>query len=93
VPEIPEEAEPQPWHDLYWSAWEALSSDRQYGAFGGESRVPFTALDRYARRYGITGQAFDTFIRLFGEIDDEWLAWRAEKAKKDEERRRGGRRE
>lgn len=81
IPKPPVEATPELWHDFYWRAFEALRYDRQYGAFGGESPIGFVAIDAYARRYGIDGDAFDRFMRLVNAIDDEWLGWKAERAK------------
>jgi hypothetical protein len=36
-------------------------------------RLPFSAIDRYATRYGIRGAAFDLFLRLIDILDDEYL--------------------
>jgi hypothetical protein len=81
IPKPPEDAAPELWHDFYWRAFEALRYDRQYGALGGESPISFLAIDAYARRYGIESDAFDRFLRLVNAIDDEWMKWRAERAK------------
>jgi hypothetical protein len=54
-------------------AWQALRFDRQYFAFGGETPIGFMALDAYARRYGIEGEAFDRYLTFMTEIDEEWL--------------------
>ncbi|WP_446680318.1 phage tail assembly chaperone [Aminobacter aminovorans] len=78
----PDEAEPQPWHDLYWRAWDALKADRQFGAMGGASAVPYSALSRYARDHGITGSDFRLFQVLFRAIDAEWLTMEAAKGNK-----------
>lgn len=66
-------------------AWQALRFDRQYFAFGGETPISFLALDRYAQRYGIEGEAFDRFLAFMTEIDDEWLDHVAAQAKKTED--------
>ena len=58
-------------------AWERLKFDRQYGAFGGEGPISFVALDTYARRYGIEGEAFDRFLTFMTQLDDEWLEYAA----------------
>lgn len=81
IPQPPPDAAPELWHDFYWRAFEALRYDRHYGAWGGESPIAFVAIDAYARRYGIEGEAFDRFIGLINAIDDEWLSWKAERAK------------
>lgn len=85
VPKRPPEARSEIWHEFYWRAWSALRFDRPYGAMGGEMPVSFLALDAYARRYGIEGEAFDRFHKFMTAIDGEWLAYVAEKAKAREE--------
>jgi len=66
---------------LYFTAWDRLRFDRSYGAMGGESPVPYTALSRYAADQDIVGDDFDLFLTLFGALDQEWLAWQANKTK------------
>jgi hypothetical protein len=56
-------------------AWQTLRYDRQYFAFGGETPISFLALDRYAQRYGIEGEAFDRFLAFMEALDDEWLEY------------------
>lgn len=71
------------WHSFYLHAWEVLRFDRQYGAFGGETPISFMALDAYARRYGIEGEAFDRFLSFMTALDDEWLQYKAKQEKQD----------
>lgn len=52
-----------------------LRFDRQYGAFGGETPISFMALNGYARRYGIEGEAFERFLAFLTALDDEWLEY------------------
>ncbi len=59
-------------------AWQALRFDRQYFAFGGETPISFMALDGYARRYGIEGEAFERFLAFMTALDDEWQEYRAQ---------------
>lgn len=40
-------------------------------------RIPFTAVDAFARRYAIAGEGFDTFRRLVEAMDAAWLATHA----------------
>lgn len=40
---------------------------------GGIGRIYFTAIDRYALRYGITGQAFDDFLLFIRALDDVFI--------------------
>ncbi|WP_448113062.1 phage tail assembly chaperone [Mesorhizobium amorphae] len=76
VEKPPPEAELEPWHAFYFRAWDLLQCDRQYFAFGGELPISFGALDRYARRYGIEGEAFERFLAFMSAMDDEWLNYR-----------------
>lgn len=46
---------------------------------GGASAIPFTAIDAWARRYGIEGDGFDEFLRLIRAADGAWLDWRSER--------------
>lgn len=55
---------------------------------GGESPISFMALDAYARRYSIEGEAFDRFLTFMSALDDEWLEYQAKKAKEAEEERK-----
>jgi hypothetical protein len=76
-------AEPEAWHAFYLRAWSVLRFDRQYGAFGGETPISFMALDGYARRYGIEGEAFERFLAFMTALDDEWLEYRAQSEKSE----------
>lgn len=82
VDERPEEAEPEPWHGLYWDAWDALRYDRQY-LMGGETPISYAAISRYARDNGIAGEDFETFHQMLTAIDDEWLEHAARKRKEE----------
>lgn len=73
MPQAPPEAEPQPWHGLYWRAWDDLRYDRQYGAFGGEAPISYTTIRDWARDHGIAGDEFHIFKTLFTALDDTWL--------------------
>lgn len=42
-------------------------------------RIPFSALDRYARRFGIGGDAFDLLVALIEPLDLEYLDWDRER--------------
>jgi len=41
------------------------------------------ALDGYARRYGIEGEAFERFLAFMTALDDEWLEYRAQTEKSE----------
>lgn len=55
---------------------------------GGVSRIYFTAIDCYARRYRIEGCAFEIFRQLVGAMDDEYLDWENERQKAEAEKRK-----
>lgn len=52
---------------------------------GGETPISFMALDAYARRYGIEGEAFERFIIFMTAIDEEWLEYQAKQDKEGAE--------
>ena len=81
APQPPADAAPQPFHDLYWRAWRAIRFDRQYGAFGGESRLSYATISQYARDHAITGEAFLTFQSVMRGLDEEWLDFVAARSK------------
>lgn len=73
-----------PEYEPFYEAWETLRHDRQFGAMGGVSRIPFSAIDLWARRYEVDGEEFDLFVTLIAAIDDEFIAWLAkQKPSKD----------
>lgn len=56
-----------------WGAFWALSNDRQIG-FGVLGPISFSAIDQYARRYGVTGtDEFDRLAALVRAMDGAWL--------------------
>ena len=56
-----------------WGAFWALSNDRQIG-FGVLGPISFSAIDRYARRYGVVGtDDFDRLATLVRAMDGAWL--------------------
>jgi hypothetical protein len=55
------------------------------GAGGGvielvPGRIPFVAIDAFARRMRINGEEFDRLIRLMSELDSEFIAVWEERA-------------
>lgn len=57
----------------YLDAFAELASCRPM-AMSGIGPIPWTALDTYARRHGIAGEAFETFALLIAALDTAWLA-------------------
>lgn len=75
---------PDLWPHLhfYSSAFSQLSTERPLGAMGGCGAVPWSAIDRFAARYGIDDlDMFERFERLIRAQDRVYLADVAERAK------------
>lgn len=54
--------------DHIWNAFQIVSTDRPSGM--GLAPIPFSAIDRFARRYEIRSvDEFDRLRRLIGEMD------------------------
>lgn len=53
-------------------------------------RIPFAAIDRYAKRFGIEGEAFDLMLALFTPLDETYLAWEREQAEERARARQSG---
>ena len=65
-----------------WDCFHELHGDRHTGAMGGVGALPFTAIDRWAIRFGITDpDEFDAFNTLLRVMDAAYLEHLAEKAK------------
>ena len=63
---------PAPHLAFIWSAFWDLSTDRSSGM--GVGPIPFSAIDRFAERYGIHDlDDFDTFKALIHEMDGVYL--------------------
>jgi hypothetical protein len=56
-----------------WAAFGALSTDRPVGM--GRGPIPWGSIDRYADRYGITGDDFDRFCALIRALDAVYLSF------------------
>ncbi len=64
------------------AAWDELCSDRPIGNVVGS--IPFTAIDRYAARYGFDDpDDFDLLRRAIRAMDFAYLEWAAEQVKKE----------
>ncbi len=65
-----------------WDAYTSLDRDRQI-TMSGPGPIPFSSIDRYARRYGIDeiGE-FDRFRRMIMAMDAEYLKFVAEQQPK-----------
>ena len=73
------------WHQFYWDAWHALKYDRPFAGMSGmELPISYIAIDAYARRHGVEGQAFDRLIRFVSAIDFAHLEIQREAMKVDD---------
>lgn len=72
---VPEEVIPPeilPECEFALEAFHELKTDRQGGFIYGP--IPWTAIDAYARRYGITDtEEFDDFVLMIRAMDDVYL--------------------
>lgn len=70
--------DPEPHLFFEWEAFYSLSNDRQIGM--GIGPIPWSAIDRYARRFGIDGaDEFDAFAFLIRSMDGAFLRREAER--------------
>lgn len=56
-----------------------MSSDRSVGM--GLGPIPFSSIDRYARRFGLTLDEYDFFRRAMRAMDEIFLEHQAVKAR------------
>jgi hypothetical protein len=58
----------------YWTAFAMLSRDRPASGLEGPAAIPWTAMDAYARRFGIKRvDDFNLFARLVIAMDAAYL--------------------
>ncbi|HEV7416044.1 MAG TPA: hypothetical protein VGN98_07790 [Tianweitania sediminis] len=64
--------------EQYWRAFWELTTDRPVGM--GVGSIPFSAIDRYATRFGIDeAEHFERFAALIRRMDGVYLKWSSEK--------------
>ncbi|WP_425515124.1 phage tail assembly chaperone [Methylorubrum populi] len=64
-----------------WGAFHDLRDERALG-FGSVGAIPWSAMDRYAQRSGLSdSDEFARFTALLRAMDAVWLAWMREKMK------------
>lgn len=88
-----------PGAEFAWAAFRRLHADRPHLVTGvgvpmggtiiepRPGRIPFSAIDGYARRYGIEGSTFDVLVSVIDACDAEFLAVDAERARERAARR------
>lgn len=67
--------------DYYLEVYLDLCSDKDVGF--GEGPIPWTSLDKYARRYNIEGEEFERLVQLIRIVDSELLKTKQKKAKRE----------
>jgi hypothetical protein len=68
-----EDFDPEPWHEMYFRAFDELRFDRFFGAFGGEGPISYVAKSRYAEDFGLMGVELRRFHMFMNVIDEEHL--------------------
>lgn len=67
--------------DYYLDIYLDLCSDKSVGF--GEGPIPWSAMDRYARRYNIEDEEFDRLVYIIKYVDSELMQYRQKKNKRE----------
>ena len=59
---------------LYRRAWRDLHSSRPIG-MAGPGRIPWTAVNEWAKRHGVEGEQFDMLVECVEAQDEAYLAY------------------
>lgn len=78
------EAAPKQEHDLYWDAFNELSTERYIGMSVGP--IPVSKVWQLAREYGLTIQEQDTFVYIIRVLDAEYMNLVQERSKNSQSR-------
>lgn len=81
--EAAQDAELSEWASGYWLAWHKLSKDRPLGAMGGAGNIPWSSIERYARRDSFDA---DVLARMMWAMDDVYLSWLSDQMNKQTEK-------
>ena len=73
LPCVAARTDPAPHLLVEWEAFGALSTDRPVAMERGP--IPWSAIDRFARRHHIDGDGFERFHRLIRAMDVAYLAY------------------
>lgn len=58
---------------MFWEAFEELSTCRGYIGFSGlPGPIPWTAIERYASKHGFVREHFDDLVTIIRAVDDEF---------------------
>ncbi|MUZ53022.1 hypothetical protein GOZ97_07390 [Agrobacterium vitis] len=75
----------EPWHNLYFRAFDDLQYDRFFGAMGGEGPITYLALSQWARDHAVYGEDFHEFKIFMNAVDAEWLQMQRERSETERE--------
>ena len=67
-------------NELYYLAYTELMADRKEGF--GEGEVPWSSVDRWARRHELTDEEADDLHYVVGRLDRAYLDYKASKRPK-----------
>lgn len=73
-----------------WEAFQRLTGERQLG-WGVPGRVPWTAIDRYAERFGWHDDQYLYFLEIIEQLDRAYLEYQAERLEDDRREREAAR--
>ena len=65
--------------DLYWKAFQDLSSDRDIGM--GVGPIPWSSLNAWAARNSIRGDDFERFVMVLRGLDNIYMEKQGKKTK------------
>jgi hypothetical protein len=85
---LPGEAELPKGAEIYLDAFWQLTTDRPQSGFAVHP-IPFAAIDAYARRYCIQGEAFEDLVNAVRAADQVFMAVMAERLKAERDKARG----
>ena len=82
---IPDKEYPEldPLELVYWNHFQELQSERPLGAMGGAGSIPWSSIDRYAERFGFTGDHYLQFLNIMRFLDGLWLKMIHDKHEKE----------
>ena len=68
--------------ELYYQAFQKLSTTRPL-TMGGEGPIPWDKIALYCEKRDIAGEQAEDFEFVIEQVDDAYLKWRADQAKKN----------
>lgn len=77
-----EQPEILPHNQFYWEAFGDLSTERQIGM--GLGPIPRSAIQSYAKEFGITGDEYEIFQRIIRKMDNKYLEMSSSRKPRDD---------